>query len=190
MKLNDLKLSKVVSHALRHEPQLYNLQMDDEGWVEVVALLNALNKKYSLQPALSRNDLERMVVFSEKKRHEIEGARIRALYGHSLSSKIFYKETQPPDVLFHGTTPIALGLILRDGLKPMGRKCVHLSLDPETALSAGLRRSMEAVLLKIDSKGAHDAGVKFYYGSEEILLSSEIPSKYIQQEITPVQNKM
>ena len=31
------QISRVVSHALRHEPWLYELELDAEGWTEVAA---------------------------------------------------------------------------------------------------------------------------------------------------------
>lgn len=38
-------LSKTVSHALRHEPWLYELELDDEGWVAVSQLLESLRSE-------------------------------------------------------------------------------------------------------------------------------------------------
>ncbi|NTW40943.1 MAG: RNA 2'-phosphotransferase, partial [Cellulomonadaceae bacterium] len=35
-------LSRVVSHALRHEPWLYELELDEAGWVSVQSLVEAL----------------------------------------------------------------------------------------------------------------------------------------------------
>jgi putative RNA 2'-phosphotransferase len=37
--------SRVVSHALRHEPWLYELELDDAGWVSVDELLAAVRAK-------------------------------------------------------------------------------------------------------------------------------------------------
>jgi hypothetical protein len=39
------ELSKAVSHALRHEPWLYELELDDAGWTPVDALVNALSQE-------------------------------------------------------------------------------------------------------------------------------------------------
>ncbi len=40
MKLNYSKLSRVISHALRHKSEAYNLDLDEEGWVSIESLLN------------------------------------------------------------------------------------------------------------------------------------------------------
>lgn len=37
-----LKLSKEVSYALRHAPWEYELELDDEGWVDIMQLLFSL----------------------------------------------------------------------------------------------------------------------------------------------------
>ena len=39
------ELSREVSYALRHAPCEYELEMDEEGWVLVEQLLDALHKK-------------------------------------------------------------------------------------------------------------------------------------------------
>ena len=42
--INYIELSKEISYALRHAPWEYELEMDEEGWVSVEQLLDALNK--------------------------------------------------------------------------------------------------------------------------------------------------
>jgi putative RNA 2'-phosphotransferase len=38
------RLSRVVSHALRHEPWLYELELDEEGWADIDSVLAALRR--------------------------------------------------------------------------------------------------------------------------------------------------
>ena len=38
--VNWTKLSKMMSHALRHEPWIYELELDDESWVPVDDLIS------------------------------------------------------------------------------------------------------------------------------------------------------
>jgi putative RNA 2'-phosphotransferase len=96
-------LSRLVSHALRHEPDVYDLELDPEGWAEVNALLKALKRQYSELANLTEVDLRTMIQRSAKQRHEIVGARIRALYGHSIPSVITKEAKKPPKFLYHGT---------------------------------------------------------------------------------------
>lgn len=35
MTVSPERLSRLVSHALRHEPWIYELELDDEGWVPI-----------------------------------------------------------------------------------------------------------------------------------------------------------
>src|SRR5579883_1696013 len=42
MAIDDKELSKTISYALRHDPGAYGLQLDQEGWVRVADLLQAL----------------------------------------------------------------------------------------------------------------------------------------------------
>lgn len=47
----------------------------------------------------------------------------------STPSKLLKNMVEPPEYLYHGTTPEMISSILKGGLLPMRRHCVHLSLD-------------------------------------------------------------
>ena len=134
------ELSKEISYALRHAPWEYELEMDEEGWVPVEQLLDALHKEEKWRN-ISENDLVIMIQKSEKKRHEIFSGKIKAHYGHSIPMKIAKEEKVPPEVLYHGTARRFLNSIREKGLLPKGRQYVHLSQDVETAHSVGMRHS-------------------------------------------------
>jgi len=51
------ELSKAVSHALRHEPLLYELELDDEKWVSVDHLIRGLQTERAGWQGLTRDDL-------------------------------------------------------------------------------------------------------------------------------------
>ena len=69
------ELSKVLSHALRHEPWLYELELDEEGWVEVAALLAALRSQRHEWRHLAQQDLVRVIETSDKRRLISPGER-------------------------------------------------------------------------------------------------------------------
>jgi putative RNA 2'-phosphotransferase len=174
-----VKLSKAASHALRHAPEEYGLKLDEGGWIEVSAFLDALKSRTCEWAGITAADLETMIQRSAKQRHEITGARIRALYGHSTHERIAKEAKRPPELLYHGTDPTAAAAILVEGLKPMGRQYVHLSLDLGTAREVGKRKDKEPVILTVRAAEAFDAGVAFYMGNQNVWLADHIPSRFI-----------
>ncbi len=174
--MNDEKLGKTISYALRHHPEQFGLELDNEGWVNISDLLLSLSKQYG---EISENDMIMMISRSDKKRYEIKDGKIRAAYGHSFTDKIKKTPIQPPQYLYHGTARRFLKSIQEKGLLPMKRQYVHLSDDQMTALEVGLRHDHKPILLKIEAKRAYDDGIMFYRGNDQIWLSDAIPSKYM-----------
>ncbi len=172
-------LSKTLSHALRHEPWLYELELDDDGWTSLEPLLSTLRMRKAEWRNLGRPDLEEMISRSAKKRFEISGNTIRAFYGHSVPGKLRKLPARPPDTLFHGTAPAALDKIGEGGLKPMSRQYVHLSTDEATAREVGARKTARPVILNIDAAAAHASGVLFYEGNDSVWLADEIPPEFV-----------
>lgn len=174
------KLSKEISYALRHAPWEYELELDDQGWVDICQLLSSLRECKQWQD-LDKQDLYAMIEKSDKKRHEISNDKIRALYGHSLPQKIVKETKIPPQILYHGTARRFIQAIREKGLLPQSRQYVHLSVDAETAIQVGKRRDDKPLLLKIHALKAWDEGVKFYYGNEKVWLAETVPSQYIEE---------
>jgi putative RNA 2'-phosphotransferase len=173
------RLSRTVSHALRHEPWLYELILNNEGWTSVESMLAALRREREEWADLSENDLARMIDTSNKRRHEIEDGKIRALYGHSIAGKLTMTPTIPPDLLFHGTDIHVVPQIKSSGLLPMGRQYVHLSTDKETAQQVARRKAKQWTILRVIANKAHAHGVSFYEGNEKVWLADEVPTQFI-----------
>lgn len=176
MSISDVELSRAVSHALRHEPWVYELELDDQGWVPLSQLVAALSERGGAWAGVDEAAVRGMVDRSDKKRHEIAEDRVRASYGHSVPARIRLEAGDPPARLFHGTSPEAWVAVARDGLRPMARQYVHLSSDVETALSVGARKSGTPVLLAVDSRRAAEAGVVFYRGNDRVWLADSVPA--------------
>lgn len=174
-----LHLSRAVSHALRHEPWLYELELDAEGWAGVDDVVSALRSEKPRWAELSAGDLARIIATSDKQRYEMREGRIRALYGHSLPGKLSRTEGVPPDVLYHGTSPSFLPAIRSSGLLPMARQYVHLSADVDTALAVGRRKSGTPVILRVRATPAREQGVQFYIGNARVWLADHIRPEFI-----------
>jgi putative RNA 2'-phosphotransferase len=180
MGIDPVQLSKSVSHALRHEPWLYELELDGDGWTSVGALIAALRQEFPEWSCLSEHDLARMIQASSKQRHELVNGRIRALYGHSLPGKLRMTPTEPPAQLFHGTSPASASRIRKSGLLPMGRQYVHLSIDRETAVAVGCRKSPDPIILIIRAVDAWKEDIVFYRGNDKVWLADQVPPTYIE----------
>lgn len=174
------ELSKEISYALRHAPWEYELEMNEEGWVAVEQLLDALHRTEKWND-ICEADLKVMIEKSEKKRYELADGKIRAFYGHSIPMKILKEEKMPPDILYHGTARRFLESINEHGLLPQSRQYVHLSQDIETAEKVGRRHDNKPCILIIDAKRAWDEGIKFYLGNEKVWLADAIPGRYIKK---------
>ncbi len=174
-----VRLSKEISYALRHAPWEYELELDEGGWVDVGQLIYSLREDMKWHN-ISIDDITKALDSSDKKRHEMNNGRIRALYGHSVPQKIIKIAEEPPEILYHGTARRFMDAIMSDGLLPKGRQYVHLSSDTGTALQVGKRRDGKPVLLKIHAKKAWYEGVKFYHGNETIWLADFVDKKYIE----------
>jgi putative RNA 2'-phosphotransferase len=171
-----IKLSKFLSFVLRHHPERYNLELDDEGFTTLSALMGAIkNTRHSWAEV---KDIEKIIAEGERRRFEIKGDKIRALYGHSVKVKI-ENSFCPKGALYHGTAPEKLSKILTDGLSPMGRQFVHLSKDKETAFKVGERRHPNPVILEIDAEEACKSGIQFF-DRDEVILSEKIPPEFIK----------
>jgi putative RNA 2'-phosphotransferase len=173
------KHSKRLSYLLRHAPEEAGLVLADGGWVAIEDLLSGLSHKGW---GMTREQLQLVIDTNDKKRFTIseDGLRIRAAQGHSVKIKSDLVATAPPAVLFHGTATRFLDQILAEGLRPMSRQHVHLSLDVATARKVGGRHG-KPIILQVAAAEMHDAGIAFYCADNGVWLTDAVKPKYISQ---------
>ncbi len=89
------KRSKQLSYILRHRPDSIGIELDDQGWVAVDTLLEALSKKHQ---SWNRPLLERIVAHCPKQRFAFseDNTHIRANQGHSVRVEFDHPERTPP----------------------------------------------------------------------------------------------
>jgi putative RNA 2'-phosphotransferase len=151
------RISKFLSGLLRHYPHNFGLKMDEFGWVDLKEVLKILKERYGV----GRKAVELIVKFDPKGRFEIRNGRIRAKYGHSIDVKVDWSEAEEiPKILYHGTSPQNLESILREGLKPMRRREVHLSATVEDAMEVGRRHHPHPIVFEIDTECLKRMGLK------------------------------
>ena len=178
MKIDYVKLGRTISHALRHEPEVYGLVIDSAGWLSLADLVNALADHGWAD--VSEHSISDMVNNAKKKRHEIADGKIRAYYGHTIDEHIVRLSETPPTALYHGTLAENLHKIKVDGLLPMQRNYVHLAETEMDAKAVSDRRRGDSVLLSIRAKDAFENGLEFYKEQNGIWLVRAVPAEFIE----------
>lgn len=180
MSINYRQLSKTLSLALRHRPELFNLELDCDGWVEIDALLDALQKHKRKWQTVDLIDIQKMMAHASKQRFELQDGRIRALYGHSGKNSVQKLPSQPPVYLWHGAPESAVPAIKQHGLKPMRRQFVHMAVEQQMAREVAYRKGEIVMLLKISALDAYHTGHQFYLGNDNVWLADFVPTEFIE----------
>ncbi|MGC7099859.1 RNA 2'-phosphotransferase [Amycolatopsis lurida] len=167
-----VRLSKQLSKHLRHDPAAAGLVLDDAGWADVDAVLDALG--------MTREQLAEVVSRNDKRRFSFDGSgtRVRANQGHSVAVELGLPVADPPEFLYHGTVAAALPSIRAEGLRPMRRHAVHLSPDEETARRVGARRGAP-VILRVAAGRMAEAGHSFQLSANGVWLTDAVPPEYL-----------
>lgn len=177
-----VELSKYMSKLLRHEPQLLNLTLDSDGWIDLNEFFIKLKTNYYKK--LELNDILDIVKNDSKQRYSIENDKIRANQGHNknLNVDLTFENVIPQSILYHGTIDSFLDSILEKGLIPLTRQYVHLSGSYKIAKSVASRRkdNGNVVIIEIDTKKMILDGYKFYLSDNNVYLINEVPSKYFK----------
>jgi putative RNA 2'-phosphotransferase len=175
--LDLIKKSKYLSLVLRHDPGKINIVLDENGWAQTSDLIKALGWKMS--------DLEEVVENNDKKRFEFDQykKRIRASQGHSVEVDLGYKEREPPEFLYHGTSRDNYESIRKQGLLKMDRHDVHLFDDKARALDIANKRRRNPGVLTIKAKAMVADGYKFKLSTNNVWLTEIVPTGYLDIHI-------
>ena len=169
--------SRFLSLILRHKPETINLQLDNEGWLNVNELIEKSNKHGEL---LDFDMLEYIVNNSDKQRFTFNNdkSKIRANQGHSIEVELDLQEKIPPTILYHGTVDKFVDSIRNSGIEKRSRNHVHLSAETETAIKVGSRKGTP-VILTVNSGQMYKDGYKFYQSKNDVWLIDFVPKEYI-----------
>ena len=172
-----VKISKFLSLVLRHKPAVAGVILSEGGWVPVDDLLRGCAASGLV---ISRDELGEVVAQNSKQRFAFNasGTLIRANQGHSVPVDLTLPASEPPPVLYHGTSTRVADIIRREGLSRMARHHVHLSADPEVARVVGARHG-KPVIFCVDARAMHQAGHLFYLSDNGVWLVESVPPEYL-----------
>jgi RNA:NAD 2'-phosphotransferase (TPT1/KptA family) len=172
------RLSRFLSLVLRHRARDFGLAPDAEGFVALEALIGVVERHAS--PRAGRAEVLAVLADPAQPRFELLGERVRARYGHSNAvDPVAYAPAEPPELLYHGTSPAALAHIRREGLRPEGRQYVHLALERAEAERVSVRRARTPLVLTIRARAAWTAGVVFHSPDGTHFLARSVPAEFV-----------
>lgn len=173
-----IRISKFLSLVLRHHPEVVGIELDENGWTDVLNLIACMNKK---GVAIDLPALKHVVATNAKKRFAFseDFHKIRASQGHSVVVDLAYPPQKPPEKLFHGTGQKSVAAILSTGLQKGQRHHVHLSSDVETAIKVGSRHGKPFVFEVLSGK-MHQDGYVFYRSENGVWLTDSVPADYLR----------
>ncbi|XP_063801013.1 tRNA 2'-phosphotransferase 1 [Pseudophryne corroboree] len=170
----DIRLSKLLSYALRHGAVTLGLPIGSDGFVPVSSLLTLPQFR-----SFSQGDIERVVRCNDKQRFTLRSStpesqlEIRANQGHSLQVEVDLTPvgTELPAQAIHGTYLRHWSSILAYGLSRMKRTHIHLSTQlPGEEVVSGMRRDCE-VAIYIDLPKAMADQIPFFWSANHVLLT-------------------
>lgn len=178
-----VEISKFLSLILRHQPEVIDLHLDENGWADVNELITKFNIARHAQnkPTIDQAKLDEVVRTNDKKRfaYSADGWKIRASQGHSVEVDLKLVPKTPPQYLYHGTVDKNLHSISVGGLKKMNRNHVHLSSDLATATKVAQRYGKPKILRVKASEMVQD-GLDFFCSDNGVWLTDSVPAKYIE----------
>lgn len=172
-----LNTSRYISLILRHKPEVIGIELDAHGWANVTQLIAGVNRTHPLTIEL----LEQIVANDNKGRFAFNEDKtcIRANQGHSIPVDVELTQTEPPEILYHGTGEKYVESIHAQGLLSKSRLYVHLSADIETAKKVGARHG-KPVIYQVNTAQMKMDGFIFYRSVNGVWLTKTVPTKYLE----------
>jgi putative RNA 2'-phosphotransferase len=169
-----IALSKLIAYILQHRPDEFGLVPDEEGFVSLKELQQAVTEEEGWS-YVRRSHIIEAIYSGDRERFELGDDKIR----DTLFAPIPYERVSPPRILYQGIRRRAHPHILRQGIAPQGHTYCLLASSPELALRMGRRRDPDPLLVEIQAQRACENGVIFYQTNPLIYLANYIPPAYI-----------
>jgi putative RNA 2'-phosphotransferase len=184
------RIGRTMAGALRHFPENFNLEMDDQGFVNLRDFVRALQTHQKRFHWVRPHHIIAVIETDPKGRYQVSNESIRATYGHTIELDLRLPTDNIPEELYYPTTPEEADIILETGLKPSDRKMVHLSKTYGDAMNAGKVRTDDPIILAIDVEKAITDGYSVGRAGRTVYLAKEIPAEYLRKAEEPEEEEI
>lgn len=174
-------LGRTMAGILRHFPERYGLDMDEQGWVDLRDFVTAVQIRHKKFRFLKPHHVLGIIDTDPKGRYQFLEGKIRATYAHSCDVDLDLPTDDIPEILYFPTTEEECSILLEIGLKPSDRKMVHLSGTLPSAMEAGRVRVNDPVILEVDAEKATDEGVEIGKAGKTVYTTKDVPPDYLRR---------
>lgn len=168
------QFGRIMAGVLRHFPDRFELDMDQQGWVDAEEFITSVKFKRQNLGSLTMTHLRAVVETDPKGRYQLEGGRLRATYAHSIELDLDLPTDGVPEHLYFACTQEDSEEYLEQGLYPLDRQMVHLSGTRLNALEAGRHIIGKPVVLLVDVRAAEEAGKPIMKAGTTVYVTSEV----------------
>ncbi|MGA1873906.1 MAG: RNA 2'-phosphotransferase [Thermoplasmatota archaeon] len=175
-------LGRIMAGILRHFPEKFGLQMDEEGFVDIYKLVSAIKRKRGDRMRWLRpTHIIGLVETDPKGRYQVDSNHVRATYGHSIELSMSLPTDNIPERLYYPANPEEVDEVLGGGLQPVDRTMVHLSKTWNDAYEAGIHREgPDPVIIRIDADEAQNNGIIIQRAGKTVFTVEEIPAEFLR----------
>jgi len=172
------KLSKFIQYVLGRHPDEFGLMTDEDGFVKIKTLLQALNEE-SHWKFVRRSHINELLLANRPAPIEIQGNLIRCA-DRSRIPQSRTASTDLPKLLFTPVRQRSHPDITTKGIFPnTAIPYVVLTRDKEMALRMGRRLDNHPVLIIVKVNEATAAGVTFEVYGEHLLFTDHLPPEVV-----------
>lgn len=175
------RIGGIMSGILRHFPDQFGVMMDDNGWVSILDLVEAIKTRKIGLHWLRPLHIEAIVETDEKNRYQVDGEMVRATYAHTIDINLSDLPLATLPTLYYPVTEDEVEIVLEQGLTPTDRSKVHLSGSVDKATEAGKIRTEKPIILQIDAEKAIADGVSIRQAGKDVFIADEINAKYVSR---------
>lgn len=170
------RITRSLAYMLRHQPEDFDLELDEQGFGEIGDVVCALNER--LGEPIEEEDLMTAIEGGDRARYEVLDGSIRALYGHSIQVEAG-ESCEPPELLYVGVGSRDARRAEEHGLQGGRRTYLHLATTFEDAKETGRRVARNYCVITVYALDAWEDGIQFY-DRKSLFLSDPIPTEYIE----------
>ena len=175
------KFGRIMAGILRHFPDRFDLEMNQQGWGDVGEFVEAIVEKRGGLGYLTIKHVKAIIETDPKGRYQFKDNRIRATYAHSIDLDLDLPTEDVPEHLYFACSEEDVEDYIENGLFPEDRMMVHLSGTRLNALEAGRHIIGKPVVLMVDVREAEKSGGKIMKAGTTVFVTKEVVGKYLKR---------